>query len=117
VGGEKGEELGERRVVPPQDAAVDCSQPSTLGATMAREMTYEQVRQAKRHAYWEDQDNHYMLWYDPAPPEGINMWITARDTPYPHAGAYGGWVPWEGDDPPVSGWYHPQQPCTCEFCS
>jgi hypothetical protein len=77
------------------------------------ELTFDQVKQAGRHAYRDDVENHYMLWYDP---DDSSLWLAARTRPYPEVGEYGYWAPFKGD-PPTDGWYHPRQPCGCEFCN
>ena len=36
------------------------------------ELTFDQVKQASRHAYRDDLTNHYMLWYDP---DDSSLWL------------------------------------------
>ena len=62
------------------------------------ELTFEQVHQAGREAYWDGPDGVRVLEFDPS--DG-SVWVRAGfSAPEPT---------------PAEGWYH-EGPCNCEFC-
>ena len=76
-------------------------------------LTFEQVRQAERNAYWEDVEKHHVLRNNP---HDTSLWIMACDRPFPSVGIYIRWQRFAAD-PPAEGWYDPEQPCGCGLCA